>query len=54
MAGCLLLNKGQSSMTINGEETCNASRSYLDKNGTGETGIFQNLLSKLPYFKHKW
>lgn len=44
-------------MAINGGKKIfffNASR-YLDKNGTGETvAVFQNLLSKLPYFKHRY
>ena len=43
-------------MAIIGEKKnfFNASR-YLDKNGTGETvAVFQNLLSKLPYCKHRY
>lgn len=42
-------------MTINGKKKFFLMLSrYIDKNGTGETvAVFQNLLSKLPYFKHK-
>lgn len=49
MAGCPLLTEGQSSMTINGEETLNTSR-YPDKHGTGETGSFPEPSFKVALF----
>lgn len=41
-------------MAINGDGTIFNAYRHLVKNGPGETvAVFQNLLSKLPYFKHK-
>lgn len=53
MVGCPFLKRDKIAWLLMGKNFFNAS-SYLDKNGTGETvAVFQNLLSKLPYFKHK-
>lgn len=41
-------------MDISGKKIFFMLSRYTDKNETGETvAVFQNLLSKLPYFKHK-
>lgn len=55
MIGCPFLNRGKVAWLLMGKKIFfNASR-YLDKNGAGETvAVFQNLLSKLPYFKHRY
>lgn len=55
MVGCPFLNRDKVAWLLTGKKKkkLNASR-YLNKNGTGETvAVFQDLLSKLPYFKHK-
>lgn len=56
MIGRPFLNRGKVAWLLMGKKKFffNASR-YLDKNGAGATvAVFQNLLSKLPYFKHRY
>lgn len=47
----LFFNRGKVAWLLMGTKCFLMLSRYTDKNGTGETvAVFQNLLSKLPYF----